>query len=79
MTPGQDYQLKASILAVVEEPTGKKTATTIPAGDRVRVATSPAADSQNLTVVWEGRRCEVFTVDFEERAEPVKTVREARV
>jgi hypothetical protein len=79
MTPGQDYQLKASILAVVEEPTGKKMATTIPAGDRVRVTGSPAAESPYLIVLWEGRPCEVFTVDFDERAEPVKTVREARV
>jgi|KBSMisStandDraft_5_1062788.scaffolds.fasta_scaffold788791_2 hypothetical protein len=79
MTPGQDYQLNASMLAVIEEPTGKKTATTIPAGDKLRVTGSPAADSQHLIVVWQGRLCEVFKVDFEERAEPVKTVREARV
>ena len=79
MIPGQDYQLNASILAVVEEPTGKKTATTIPAGGRLRAAEEPAADSQYLRVVWEGQTCEVFAVDFDERAEPVKTVREARV
>jgi len=79
MIPGQEYQLKASILAVVEESNGKKTATTIPAGAKFRAADAPAADSQYLRVVWEGQTCEVFAVDFDERAEPVKTVREARV
>jgi hypothetical protein len=79
MTPGQDYQLKASILAVVLEPSGKKTAITIPAGDRLRVAGEPAPDSPYLPVVWDGRQGEVFKVDFDARTEPVKTVREARV
>ena len=79
MIPGQDFQLKSSILAVVVEPNGKKTATTIPAGSSVRLSDVPPADAQSLNIVWEGQTCQVFAVDFNERTEPVKTVREARV
>ena len=79
MTLGQDFQLKESMLAVVVDPSGKKTATTIPAGERLRLSGAAATDSRYLSVLWEGRQCEVFAVDFEERSEPVKTVREARV
>jgi hypothetical protein len=79
MNLGIDFQLKAAILAVVADESGRQTAITIPEGSRVRVAGEPAADNQYLNIVWEKKACQVFKVDFEERTEPVKTVREARV
>jgi hypothetical protein len=79
MNLGHDFQLKASMLAVVADENGRQTAITIPEGSRITAMSEPAADSQYLNVVWEKKSCQVFKVDFEERAEPVKTVREARV
>jgi len=48
---------------------GRRAATTIPAGDVVKVVSDPAEEPVMVDVLWNGRPFMVFTGDLKEHAE----------
>jgi hypothetical protein len=73
----QRFVLRDATIAITFDETGKKIATTIPAGTEVAVTDvvplEPTAnDSEQISVSWEGRTLSMFLTDLQTRGERVR-------
>jgi hypothetical protein len=68
---GKHYRLNAPTIALVRHD-AKNLATTIPAGGVVEIMKDPAETGRTTPVRWDGKDCEMFTIDLRERGEEVK-------
>jgi hypothetical protein len=74
MKSGQRYRIKTPTIAVAPDGvTGRRVAITIPEGGIVEVTHLPTDGTRSLHVRWEGKECEMFTQDLQERGELVKS------
>jgi hypothetical protein len=71
MYTGQQFRLKIETLAI-EIVAGKRQAVHIPAGELVRILSSPRPDDQRMVdEFWSGRNMVLCTEDLEHRGEEV--------
>ena len=74
MKSGHRYRITAPTIAVtIDKALGHDVAITIPEGGIVEITDAMEA-SGFLHVRWEGKECEMFTQDLQERGELVKIV-----
>jgi hypothetical protein len=75
MYTGKHFRLKLDILGI-EVADGNRIATTIPAGQTIRVLSGPRPDDRRMVdVLWGERTLVMFTEDLERRGEEIRSAR----
>jgi hypothetical protein len=72
LVSGNPYALSASTIAIVSSADGKRVAVQIPRGAVVQVLAGPTEGNRLIEVRWDGKDCEIFTIDLQERGQAVR-------